>query len=216
MRLIIILGVVCLVLTSLLILTHFSPPTPPHTNLHSLNTLKQPGVLEMLHNGKSSTLKPPPRLQLEDYDDGSPQVANATLDFGKIFVLNLEAREDRHDEMALIAAATGLEFTYVPGVNSKTLETQAMPDTYGTKSVILEPGHLACYRGHANIWRQIVEEGIETALILEDDGDWDLNIREIVPRVKEGMTRITGAQNPFSNTPGKSPPLPGCLSYIMR
>jgi hypothetical protein len=83
-----------------------------------------------------------------------------------------------------------------------------MPDTYGTASVILEPGHLACYRGHANIWRRIVEEGIETALILEDDVDWDLNVREIVPRVKEGMKRITRAHNRLSNNPGKS----SCLS----
>ena len=213
-RLIIILGVVGLMVTSLLLLNRFSTPSSPRSNLHGLKTLKELETLDISQNGKFSPIKPPPERQ-EAYDDGGsglPKVANATLDFGKIFVLNLEAREDRHDEMALIAAATGLEFTYVAGVNSKTLETQAMPDTYGTEQVILQPGHLACYRGHANIWRRIVEEGIETALILEDDVDWDLNIREIVPNVKEGMTRITGAKNPFSITPGNnSLSLPPCL-----
>jgi hypothetical protein len=131
-----------------------------------------------------------------------PVLSNATLDFGKIYVLNLETREDRHDEMAFIAAASGLELTYVAGVNSKALEKQSLPDTYGTPQVILEPAHLACYRGHANIWRKIVEDGVDTALIIEDDVDWDLNIREIAPRVKEALGRITREPNQFSNSPG--------------
>jgi len=92
--------------------------------------------------------------------------------------------------------------TFVPGVNSKVLEKQSLPDVYGTPYVVLEPAHLACYRGHANIWRKMVEEGIETALIMEDDIDWDLNIREITPRIKEALGRLTKEQNPFSNTPG--------------
>jgi Glycosyltransferase family 25 (LPS biosynthesis protein) len=207
-RAIIISGLVALMLTALLLVRHFSHITTPEIDLHGLKPLKDLESMPLSQNGKFAPLQRPPETQA-DYDDGSgllPQVANATLDFGKIFVLNLETREDRHDEMALIAAATGLEFTYVGGVNSKALENQAMPDTYGTSNVILTPGHLACYRGHANIWRRIVEEGIETALILEDDVDWDLNIREIVPNVREGMTRITGAQHPFSNTPGTPTP----------
>jgi Glycosyltransferase family 25 (LPS biosynthesis protein) len=209
-RAIIIIGLLALMLTTLLLLHHFSHVPTPQIDLHGLKPLKDLGTMPLSQKRKFAPLQRPPETQA-DYDDGSsllPQVANATLDFGKIFVLNLETREDRHDEMALIGAATGLEFTYVGGVNSKALENQAMPDTYGTSNVILTPGHLACYRGHANIWRRIVEEGIETALILEDDVDWDLNIREIVPNVREGMTRITGAQHPFSNTPGNPfPPI---------
>lgn len=138
-----------------------------------------------------------------------PRVANSTLDFGKIYTLNLETREDRRDEMTLIAAASGLKLQFVAGVNSKTLDTQSLPDTYGTTEVILESAHLACYRGHASVWRQIVEDGVDTALIFEDDIDWDLNIREIVPRVKEALGRITKDPNPFSNTPCNPPqPLP--------
>ena len=136
---------------------------------------------------------------------GTPRIANSTLDFGKIYVLNLETREDRHDEMALIAAASGLQFQYVAGVNSETMDDKALPDTYGTSDYVLRPPHLACYRGHANIWRKIIEDGVETALILEDDADWDLNIREIIPRVKEAMAKITKEPNQFSNTPGIHP-----------
>jgi Glycosyltransferase family 25 (LPS biosynthesis protein) len=168
------------------------------------NTELAPDLTDKLppENTATSKIEANPLL-LEAIPD-EPVLANATLDFGKIYVLNLETREDRHDEMALIAAASGLEFTYVAGVNSKALEKQSLPDTYGTPQVILEPAHLACYRGHANIWRKIVEDGVETALIIEDDVDFDLNIREIAPRVKEALGRITKEPNQFSNSPGLS------------
>jgi hypothetical protein len=116
--------------------------------------------------------------------------------------------------MALIAAASGLKLEFIAGVNSKTLDTQTLPDTYGTTEIILELAHLACYRGHANIWRQIVEDGVETALIFEDDIDWDLNIREIVPRVKEALGRITRDPNPFSNSPGTSLPVSSFVNGV--
>jgi hypothetical protein len=199
-------------ITSLGLLQHFSSPPPAdHRSLDSLDLLD----LELdLH--RTSTNRPPPIHDTVSHVDDKidvvppigpqlptgPQVANATLDFGKIYVLNLETREDRRDEMAMIAAASGLKLQFIAGVNSKTLDTQALPDTYGTTEIILEPAHLACYRGHANVWRQIVEDGVETALIFEDDVDWDLNVREIVPRVKEALGRITKDPNPFSKSPG--------------
>src|SRR5438552_10145239 len=96
----------------------------------------------------------------------TPKLANETLDFGKIYVLNLESRDDRHDDMALIAAATGLQLSFVAGVNSENLDKQALPDIYGTSYYSLKPAHLACYRGHANIWRKIIEDGVDTALIM--------------------------------------------------
>lgn len=207
------------------------PPSPksdssnPSSSTYRGNTLKsleesaslllhQQNQFSALEKPISEEISDPPSLekylppeQALEYDFASAplprkpvELANRTLDFAKIYVLNLEAREDRRDEMTLLAAASGIELTFVPGVNSKTLEPQSLPDSYAA-GVIMEPAHLACYRGHANIWRKIVEEGIETALILEDDVDWDLNLREIVPRVKDALARITGDPNPFSNSP---------------
>jgi GR25 family glycosyltransferase involved in LPS biosynthesis len=198
-------------LTSLGLLRHYSnvplSSEDPHyefedilPNKELLESLKNPRASDasdgLVAVANTSPLDTPVRRP------NTPLLANATLDFGKIYVLNLETREDRHDEMALIAAASGLELTFVPGVNSKTLEMQSLPDVYGTQYIILEPGHLACYRGHANIWRKMIEDDVETALIMEDDIDWDLNVREITPRVKEAVGRITKTENPFSNTPG--------------
>jgi Glycosyltransferase family 25 (LPS biosynthesis protein) len=184
-----IVGVAVLMLTSLGLLRHYSTT---HRKTLSLDSITQSDPYE---------------VTFDELDPVSPLpvLSNATLDFGKIYVLNLEAREDRRDEMTFIAASTGLQLEFVPGVNSQTLEKQSLPDVYGTSQVILEPGHLACFRGHANIWRKIVEDEVDTALILEDDVDWDLSIRESGPRIKEALGRITGEENAYSNSRGTFP-----------
>lgn len=194
-------------LTSLSLLRHYSSSstnmgagsgerdTPRQPKLSSTNEMYD--VAYVIPSVEEDDLPTTKQNIHPDPQPGMPRLANSTLDFGKIYVLNLETREDRHDDMALIAAASGLQLTLFPGVNSKTLDMQSLPDTYGTSYVVLEPAHLACYRGHANIWRQIVEDNVETALILEDDIDWDLNIREILPRVEDALARITKDPDPM-------------------
>ena len=200
-------------LMSLALLNHYSSA---RTNLHVRDELDNHDVHQHKFQKPPPTAHDPESILTDALSPESslgndiptaqvsstPIVANATLDFGKIYVLNLETREDRRDDMTLIAAASGLQLSFVAGVNSKTLDEQSLPDIYGTEEFYMESTHLACYRGHANIWRKIIEDGVETALIMEDDIDWDLNIREIIPRVKEAMTQITKEKNQFSNTPG--------------
>jgi hypothetical protein len=216
-RAIIVIGVVLLMLTTLGLLRHYSAAPIASADLHNVKAIDDfadtpignADLNDLLQNPRLPedpaavpTAATRPVVPSPVRRPGGPVLANSTLDFGKIYVLNLETREDRHDEMALIAAASGLDLTFVAGVNSKTLEEQSLPDVYGTPYIILEPGHLACYRGHANIWRKMIEDDVETALIMEDDIDWDLNVREITPRVKDALGRITQTENPFSNTPG--------------
>ncbi|KAJ5910902.1 uncharacterized protein N7473_000205, partial [Penicillium subrubescens] len=77
--------------------------------------------------------------------------------------------------MTLIAAASGISLTLQHGVNGSLINEKAKPD--GSK--YLRPEQLGCWRAHANVWRRIISENIETALILEDDVDWDINIRDV-------------------------------------
>lgn len=46
-----------------------------------------------------------------------------------------------------------------------------------------------CWRSHANAWKKIVHENIETALILEDDLDWDVNVHDIFQALSTEMQR---------------------------
>lgn len=45
-------------------------------------------------------------------------------------------------------------------------------------STSLRPSQLGCWRSHADVWKRVVAENLLTALVLEDDADWDVEIQE--------------------------------------
>ncbi|KAF2729405.1 hypothetical protein EJ04DRAFT_502407 [Polyplosphaeria fusca] len=84
----------------------------------------------------------------------APKAANATLDFQEIIYLSMPYRTDRQDALSLIAASAGLKFTMMPGVCS----------TCTREDFCLENSRSQPIR----------------ALIIEDDVDFDVNIKEIM------------------------------------
>jgi hypothetical protein len=116
-----------------------------------------------------------------------PRIANSTLNFEKIFAINLPSRLDRKDTLTLMAAYHNLSITIVPGVRS--LAENALPPPRKPGSVRVE--EYAVWRAHANIWRKIIEDGISTALIMEDDNDWDLNLKQQIPRILNALNDLT-------------------------
>lgn len=55
----------------------------------------------------------------------------------------------------------------------------------------LNPGQWGCWRSHANFWQKVLNERIETALILEDDLDWDPNLHDIMEQLGNNMRKNT-------------------------
>jgi hypothetical protein len=45
------------------------------------------------------------------------------------------------------------------------------------------------WQGHADVWRRVLNEKLETALILEDDVDWDVNIHDIFEELSRQMRK---------------------------
>ena len=105
--------------------------------------------------------------------------ANSTLDFQEILYISMPYRTDRQDAMTLIAAQTGLKFSkMIPGVASADVHEKARPLTAHPKEDPKKPW-LGVWRAHANAWRYMIENNIQSALIMEDDVDWDVNVKEI-------------------------------------
>ncbi|KAL1891276.1 hypothetical protein Sste5346_007735 [Sporothrix stenoceras] len=102
-------------------------------------------------------------------------VSNSTLGFKEIFVVNLPARTDRSDAMALAASLTDLRLTFSPGVDHKTVQDRVLPaDSAGQP---IPEGNKGSWRAHMNVLRQIIEQNLTTALVMEDDIDWDVRIK---------------------------------------
>ena len=72
-----------------------------------------------------------------------------SLQFQKIFVINLPSRTDHRDSMSLAAALTDLQIDYVDGVTE--VDNKTLPP--GGKEVNLDSGGLGNWRAHMNIAR---------------------------------------------------------------
>lgn len=72
-----------------------------------------------------------------------------SIQFQKIFVINLPARTDHRDSISLAAALTDLRIDYIDGV--KDVDNKTLPP--GGKEANFPPGVLGNWRAHMNIAR---------------------------------------------------------------
>ncbi|KAF1950972.1 hypothetical protein CC80DRAFT_221951 [Byssothecium circinans] len=117
-------------------------------------------------------------------------IANQTLGFEKVFVINAPWRTDRRDAMTLAASFHDISFDWIEGVNPQEIRDTAYPP--GNHREVTQ-GARGCWRAHLNALREyaplepvsrsmlimtrVVAQNLSTALILEDDVDWDFRIR---------------------------------------
>lgn len=120
------------------------------------------------------------------FEPKDTEVANQTLNFQKIFAINLPSRLDRRDLLSIMSTVSDLAITIVPGV--RTVAENSIPPPRIPGSLRME--EYAVWRAHANVWRRVIEEGLTTALILEDDNDWDVNLKEQIPRILHALEDI--------------------------
>ena len=128
-------------------------------------------------------------------------IQNSSLGFERILVINLPTRADRVDGLRLSASLTGIKFAVVPGVQDKDLVTAALPYVWPTGK---EPGR-GSWRAHMNALNTIVDEGLSSALILEDDIDWDVNIKSQLSLIAQGTQQLGFDSNRRANKTSKLP-----------
>lgn len=51
-------------------------------------------------------------------------------------------------------------------------------------------GEVACWRAHADIWRQMLKDGHQTTFIMEADVDFQVNIREELAELPDAICRL--------------------------
>ncbi|KEY66770.1 hypothetical protein S7711_11173 [Stachybotrys chartarum IBT 7711] len=111
----------------------------------------------------------------EEPTDLIEDIRNTTLGFQKIFIIGLPSRSDRRDGMALQAALSNMDVEFVDAVAGKEVDGKAIPKT--SEHDRLRDGEIGCWRSHMNAIREIVHRNLTSALILEDDTDWDVRLR---------------------------------------
>lgn len=132
-----------------------------------------------LHNSRSNTIRPRSWLDLPLHFEGIHRhiELNSTLGFQKVYAINMKRRADKRAEAAILGHLYNVDIDFAPGV-------------VGTDVVKLEDpkdrrqNEIGAHRAHTDLWTRIVSEKISSALIFEDDFDWDENMRSQMHRLQ--------------------------------
>ena len=94
------------------------------------------------------------------------------MKFQKIFAISLPERADKQDGIRVAASLTNLSVNFLDGVYGASVPPKALPHGFDRK-----PSVVGCWRAHMNVAAKMIDENIQTALILEDDADWDVALK---------------------------------------
>ncbi|KAF1996220.1 glycosyltransferase family 25 protein, partial [Amniculicola lignicola CBS 123094] len=125
-------------------------------------------------------------------------IRNRTLGFQKIFAVSMPHRTDKRDYLALMAHVSGLDITAVDGVNGSLMHPHAIPSSFTEGG----SGTYGCWRAHLNIYQRMLREQIQSALIFEDDADWDVFLRAQMTEFARGTRYITNSTTPLHSPYG--------------
>jgi hypothetical protein len=64
-------------------------------------------------------------------------IQNSTLGFQKVYTLNLPARSDRRDAIALMSSLTGFAVEFVAGVSRYEISERAIPENVRSRKAVL-------------------------------------------------------------------------------
>ncbi|KAE9987805.1 hypothetical protein Vi05172_g4938 [Venturia inaequalis] len=124
--------------------------------------------------------------------------ANATLGFGGIIAVS---KKDSHRRSSLLHAAklTGIDIL----IPEQPVWTDADVESVKTKKLsVISRGSAMAWLGHLNALKWFVESGLSSALILEDDVDWDIHLRNYqIPLVASAVRNLVSGSSDNTNDP---------------
>ncbi|KAB8228038.1 uncharacterized protein BDW43DRAFT_304175 [Aspergillus alliaceus] len=108
--------------------------------------------------------------------------------FQKIYAIGFPERTDKHDAITMGSSITGFDISWVDAVHPESIPLRARPP--GIER--LTPEEVGCWRAHMNIMQIIVANHVTTALIFEDDADWDILLKDQLSGFAYGAQAIQG------------------------
>ncbi|KAL4924534.1 uncharacterized protein BDV17DRAFT_295304 [Aspergillus undulatus] len=118
------------------------------------------------------------------------RIKNETLGFQHIYAIGLKERTDKHDSLSLAASLTGMKVEWLEGVRPGDVSQKALPQ--GMDNPDIPYTVVLCWRAHMNALRSVVENKYATALVMEDDADWDVTIRPQLREIARGVRELSG------------------------
>lgn len=109
----------------------------------------------------------------------------------KTFVINLDSSPDRLESIKTQCDALNIEFERVPAVYGAHLSDDEKNAVFNLEANIqkyhkpLNNGEIGCYLSHIRCFQKILDDGLDYALILEDDSELDASLADYIKAVSE-------------------------------
>src|SRR5262249_21121760 len=106
----------------------------------------------------------------------------------QVFVISLERAIERREHMKSLLARLGFTANIISAVDGRTLtrdqrirySSERAQRVYGCE---MSDNEIACYLSHLSIYSRMLEQRIDTALVLEDDISCVADLKPIVDEV---------------------------------
>ncbi|KAI6887498.1 hypothetical protein KC360_g1253 [Hortaea werneckii] len=124
-------------------------------------------------------------------DESTPTASkHARLGFDEILVVTAGFHDWRAQGLKAAAERTGLAVTFLQQPHWTDAQKKAFHrgDKYESWNL---PGSTGCWLGHLHALRYFLSTKQATALILEDDADWDVEIKDQVGRAQDYLRKLT-------------------------
>ncbi|KAL8688519.1 MAG: hypothetical protein Q9224_004862 [Gallowayella concinna] len=139
-----------------------------------------------------------------------PLVTNATLGFEKVIAIGLPERSDRRDTLTLTATINDIDIEWIDAVKGTDVHKKAWPAHWNTGKMNRTIAELGNWRSHINAVRTVMEAKYSSALIIEDDADWDVALKRQLTNFANKTRALSNAGRneslwTTSDTPTHSP-----------
>ncbi|KAK4692406.1 hypothetical protein P7C71_g4788, partial [Lecanoromycetidae sp. Uapishka_2] len=106
-------------------------------------------------------------------------------------------------DFAIAASFTGFNYDVIEGVKGEYVQNKSLPALKGLPEKEKARNNIVgCWRAHLNAAQMIVKSGLSSALLIEDDADWDSHLKDQLQAFAVGSQYISGA------TAGQKPQSP--------
>lgn len=108
-----------------------------------------------------------------------------------VFIINLKKDTQKKDHMQKLCLKYGLQPEFIEAVYGKNLDKNTILRAYSKDSTLrhigreLTKGEIGTVLSHLLIYRQMIDQNIETALILEDDVDFEIKSQDMLRIVEK-------------------------------
>ncbi|KAK5266763.1 hypothetical protein LTR99_007375 [Exophiala xenobiotica] len=131
--------------------------------------------------GKFPSLSGRPTFGVSGKKDSRSDIYNGTLGFQQVYMINQPGRSDRRDTMMIQAQLTQFSMEVVDGVAGWEVPAKVLPWTMKQDNTTI-----GAWRSHLNVMNRIIQDNVQTALVLEDDSDWDVALKAQLAELARG------------------------------